>query len=161
MPIRAERSGPGGAWAQRRGQRRSVLPTGVDWGDPALVIDLTGPVTAVTLPPVTRPLVPTAPGMVPGRLVSIAAVAIVVLNVLDIITTRLALAGGATEGNPLASLFVHHLPIFVAIEVLLPALVALRMWVMSERTPPMLLAAMWWVAGVYSLVVVINGLHLI
>lgn len=160
-PIRVGQARPGGAWAEWCAQRRAVVPAGVDWGDPGLVVDLTGTVPSVTLPPVTRTGERSVPGMVPGRLVTVAAVAIVVLNVLDVITTRLALLGGASEGNPFASLFVHHLPIFVAIKVVFPGLVALRMWATRERTTPMLLAAMWWVVGVYSMAIVVNALHLL
>jgi hypothetical protein len=160
-PFPVGQSKPRGAWNEWCAQRRTLLPSGVDWGDPGLVLDLRGTVATVTLPPATRTPDRPLPGMVPGRLVTIAALAIVVLNVLDVITTRLALAQGATEGNPFASLFVHHLPIFVAIKVLFPGFVALRMWAVRGRTTPMLLAAMWWVVGVYSMAIVVNAIHLL
>lgn len=89
-----------------------------------------------------------------------AGLAIVALNVADIITTTVAISRGATEGNPMAALFVSNLPLFVAIKVLFPVAVALRMWSTRHRTTPMLLAAMWWVVGVYSLAIVVNLMHL-
>jgi len=149
-------------WAEWcAGRRASALPAGVGWDDPGPVIDLTGPVPTVNMPPLARRGRAAAYGMVPARLVAAAALAIVVLNVLDVITTRFAISRGATEGNPLASLFVSHLPIFVVIKVLFPAFVALRMWVTRTRTTPGLLAAMYWVVGVYSMAIVINALHLL
>ena len=160
-PLRFDQKRQGGAWAQWCARRRAGLRTGVGWGDPRLVIDLTAPVSTVTLAPVVGAEQLARTGMVPERLVRLAAVAIVILNVLDVVTTRVALARGATEGNPLASLFVYHLPIFVAIKVLLPGLVALRMWVTRTRTPPALLAVMFWVVGVYSMAIVVNALHLL
>lgn len=95
------------------------------------------------------------------RAVPIAAITIVVLNVLDIITTRIALLNGAAEGNPMASLFVNQLPLFVAIKILIPVGVALRMYAVRRKVTPMLLAAMWWVVGVYSLAIVVNAMHLL
>jgi hypothetical protein len=160
-PIQVRPPNPSGRWSQWCAHRRTVAPAGVGWGDPRLVVDLTGPVATVGLRRATSDADLADRTAVPARLVTTAAVAIVVLNVLDIITTRLALLDGATEGNPLAALFVHHLPIFVAIKVLLPGLVGLRMWTVRDRTPPMLLAAMWWVVGVYSMVITINALHLL
>ena len=149
-------------WAEWCAERRAAaLPAGVGWDDPGLVIDLTAPVPTVTLPPVARSDEAVTRGVVPAKLVTAAALAIVVLNVLDVITTRFALLRGGTEGNPLAALFVYHLPIFVAIKVLLPGLVALRMWVTRTRTTPGLLAAMYWVVGVYSMAIVVNALHLL
>ena len=66
-----------------------------------------------------------------------------VLNLLDIVTTRLAIARGGAEGNPLAGLFVDNLTLFVAIKVFVPGLVAWRMWSIRSRITPLLLAAMW------------------
>ena len=162
IPLKFGQARPGGVWAEWCAERRaSALPAGVGWDDPGLVIDLTGPVPTVSMPPLARRGRAAAYGMVPARLVAAAALAIVVLNVLDVITTRFAISRGATEGNPLASLFVSHLPIFVVIKVLFPAFVALRMWVTRTRTTPGLLAAMYWVVGVYSMAIVINALHLL
>ncbi len=149
-------------WAEWCAERRAaVLPAGVAWDDPGLVVDLTTPVATVTVAQLARSEDAVTQARVPAKLVTAAALAIVVLNILDIITTRFALQRGGTEGNPLASLFVHHLPVFVAIKVLLPGLVALRMWVTRNRTSAGLLAAMYWVVGVYSMAIVINALHLL
>ncbi len=163
-PIRVGPPAPGGAWREWCAQRRGLVPAGVDWSDPAVVLDLTGPVATVRVPtPAAATPVRTEPetATVPSSLVVTAAVAIVALNLLDILTTQLALAAGASEGNPIASLFVHHFPIFVAIKVLVPGMVALRMYVIRTKATPMLLAAMWWVVGVYSMVITINALHLL
>jgi hypothetical protein len=160
-PLRFDQKRGGGAWAQWCARRRDGLPAGVGWDDPRLIIDLTAPVSTVTLAPVVGAEEPARTGTVPERLVTLSAVAIVVLNVLDVVTTRVALVRGGTEGNPLASLFVYHLPIFVAIKVLFPGFVALRMWVTRTRTPPALLAVMFWVVGVYSMAIVVNALHLL
>jgi hypothetical protein len=35
------------------------------------------------------------------------------------------------------------------------------MWAVRGRTTPMLLAAMWWVVGVYSMAIVVNAIHLL
>ena len=95
------------------------------------------------------------------KAVTIAAIAIVMLNILDVVTTKLALQGKGVEGNPIAALFVYHLPIFVAIKVLLPGVVALRIWAHRNQTTPMLLASMWWVVGVYCMTIAINLLHVL
>jgi hypothetical protein len=158
-PIRTGQPQQRGPWNEWCAKRRVDAPSGTHWDDPRMVVDLTGPVATVGLRQ-PRGATDVAGGpAVPARLVTIAAVAIVALNVLDIITTRLALLDGATEGNPLAALFVHNFPLFVTIKLVLPGMVALRMWVIRDRTTPMLLAAMWWVVGVYSMVITINALH--
>ena len=99
--------------------------------------------------------------MIRTSAVTVAAVAIIVLNLFDVLTTRVALANGAAEGNPIAALFVDHLALFLAIKVIVPVGVALRMLRIRERTTPMLLSAMWWVVGVYSLTIVVNVLGIL
>ena len=153
-PRPAGQSGaPGGARGSRpvgsTPNRRSFF----DMAGADAVIDLRDPEPAGrTGPPCwsRRPRDAALRGSVASRAIVVAAVLIVVLNVLDIITTRLALANGAAEGNPIATLFVDYLPIFVAVKILVPASVALRIRSMRGRTTPMLFAAMWWVVGVYS-----------
>ena len=72
----------------------------------------------------------------------------------------LALSQGASEGNPLTNLFVHHLWLFILIKVGLPGLVSYRLWCDTRPRDPVLLAGMWWVVGVYSMVIILNALHL-
>jgi len=163
---------PGRTWEQWCAWRRSGLALGGASADPAPMVDLTSPATVIDL---------TGPDAVVSQLrvraesdfdgfghrfvitkaVTIAAIAIVMLNVFDIITTKLALAGKGVEGNPIAALFVYHLPIFVAIKVLVPGMVALRIWYRRKQTTPMLLASMWWVVGVYCMTIAINLLHVL
>jgi len=163
-PVHLGPSRPEGPWAEWSARRRSALRGDVAFSDPGWVLDLTGPEARVVTPyePAPRAVTAADPAaqVIPHRLVAIAAIAIVALNVLDVITTKLALASGGTEGNPLASLFVYHLPIFITIKILLPGLVATRMWVLRDKITPMLLAAMWWVVGAYSLAIVVNTIHL-
>jgi hypothetical protein len=160
-PIRMDQAARSGPWNEWCAKRRHEAHVATPWDDPRLVVDLTGPVATVGLRGSAREVAATTGTGIPARLVCIAAVAIVALNVLDIITTRLALVDGATEGNPLAALFVNNLPLFVTIKLVLPGLVALRMWSIRDTATPMLLAAMWWVVGVYSMVITINALHVL
>ena len=159
------------SWAEWCAWRRTGLATGWFGAEAPLFFEVAGADTVIDLrepePVVARStasaVVPETPrrGFVASRAIIVAAVLIVVLNVLDIITTRLALTNGAAEGNPIAALFVEYLPIFVAVKILVPASVALRIRSMRGRTTPMLFAAMWWVVGVYSMTIVVNAIHLL
>ncbi len=143
-----------GRWASWSADRRSELWSAGVLAGSGTVIDLTG-----DEPQVIR--APSRPTGISDRIVGVAALAIVVLNLLDIVTTRLAIAQGGAEGNPLAGLFVDNLTLFVAVKVFVPGLVAWRMWSIRSRITPLLLAAMWWVVGVYSLAITVNALHLL
>jgi hypothetical protein len=135
----------------------------VDLTSPTTVIDVTGPEAVVSELRVRAESDFDSFGhrFVITKAVTIAAVAIVMLNIFDVITTKLALADKGVEGNPIAALFVYHLPIFVAIKVLLPGIVAIRIWYRRNQTTPMLLASMWWVVGVYCMTITINLLHVL
>ena len=141
-----------GRWSLWAAERRAQHDTTAGFG-PGSVIDLTGPEALL--------YTDERASVVPANLVRNAAAAIVVLNVLDIVTTRLALSQGASEGNPLTNLFVHHLWLFILIKVGLPGLVSYRLWSIRDRVTPVLLAGMWWVVGVYSMVIILNALHLL
>lgn len=155
-------------WCARR--RRVLAADGVPM-DAEVVIDLRDePAPSSPRPPRLRRLLAPAPPpaspveaarVVRTSAVTVAALAIVILNLFDVLTTRIALTNGAAEGNPIASLFVDHLWLFLAIKVVVPVGVALRMLKIRERTTPMLLAAMWWVVGVYSLTIVVNVLGIL
>jgi len=83
----------------------------------------------------------------------VGLVLLVVLNIGDLITTKMALHGGAIEGNPLSSMLISHGAINPAKFLTLAVLA----WCIS-RTPPRLLStvAVWFVAGVYTMVIASN-----
>jgi hypothetical protein len=96
-----------------------------------------------------------------ARAVTVGAGAILFLNVLDFVTTRLALQRGATEGNPYMEPFVDELPLFFAVKVVFPAFVAWWLWRKRDEATPVLVAAVWLLVVVYCVVVVVNVSHLI
>lgn len=83
----------------------------------------------------------------------VGLVMLVVLNIGDLVTTKLALHGGAIEGNPLSSALISHGAINPAKFLTLAVLA----WCIS-RTPPRLFStvAVWFVAGVYTMVIASN-----
>jgi Domain of unknown function (DUF5658) len=97
---------------------------------------------------------------VKARAVGIGAVAILVLNVLDFVTTRLALQRGAVEANPYMEPFVDHLPAFFAVKVLFPALVAGWLWRIRGKATAVLVTAVWLLVAFYTVVVIVNSSHL-
>jgi hypothetical protein len=97
---------------------------------------------------------------VKARAVGVGAVAVLVLNLLDFVTTRLALAGGAVEANPYMEPFVDRLPAFFAVKVLFPAFVAWWLWRSRGEATAVLVAAVWLAVAFYTAVVVVNLSHL-
>lgn len=89
-----------------------------------------------------------------------AIVATAVLNGLDLVTTKLALDQGSTEANPIAALVLRWPAVLIGLKVLLCAGLLAGALLHREITPR-LLAAAWFVTGVYSLVVVLNTTHVI
>jgi len=92
------------------------------------------------------------------KAVLIALVALVVLNAADLVTTRLALARGGIEANPLAKIMLtgYRVEIVKAL-----ALLALA-WRVMTRNPTLWVAlAAWAVTGVYAMTVVSNVLSLL
>ena len=89
-----------------------------------------------------------------------AVIAIAALNALDLVTTKLALDRGATEGNPVAAFMLTYPGLLIASKVLLCAGLLAGALLHREITQR-LLAAAWFVPGVYSLVVVLNTVHVI
>lgn len=93
-----------------------------------------------------------------GRCHLHAVIAIAVLNGLDLLTTKLALDQGHTEGNPLAALLLRNPWALVACKVLLVAILVAAA-LTHRRVLVRHVAAAWFVAGVYALVVVLNTAH--
>ena len=85
----------------------------------------------------------------------VGLVLLVVLNIGDLVTTKMALHGGAIEGNPFSSMLISHGAINPAKFLTLAVLA----WCIS-RTPPRLFStvAVWFVAGVYTMVIASNVL---
>ncbi len=93
----------------------------------------------------------------------VAVVVIAVLNVLDLVTTYAAIAAGAHEGNPLVSWAISS-PLVAVAKVLVCGTLILGALIASRTrrvvSLPALCAA-WAVVGIYSLVVLLNGLNLL
>ncbi len=90
----------------------------------------------------------------------IAVVIIAVLNIFDLITTYVAIAHGAHEGNPIvawmiASRFVVVAKVTLCATLIIGAVLATRR---RRRVTLASLCTAWAVVGVYSMVVVINSL---
>lgn len=83
----------------------------------------------------------------------VGLVLLVVLNIGDLVTTKMALHGGAIEGNPFSAMLISHGAINPAKFLTL----AILAWCIS-RTPPRLFStvAVWFVAGVYTMVIASN-----
>ena len=105
---------------------------------------------------------PTAPASTPGleldeerhRAVRVAAVALlIVLNMLDIVTTSAFLEAGVPEGNPIASMGIEAGWIgFVKAGLLL----ALGIRALDGRPRLASTCAMWFVVGVYAMAICVN-----
>jgi hypothetical protein len=92
-----------------------------------------------------------------------AVVTIAVLNVFDLITTYVAIALGAHEGNPIVAWFIEsHLVILLKAVVcgslIIGAILASR-WERRVTLPGLCMA--WAVVGIYSLVVLLNTLNVL
>ena len=95
-----------------------------------------------------------------AKAVAVGAVAILVLNVLDFVTTSLALQRGAVEANPYMEPFVDQPPAFFAVKVLFPAIVAWWLWRRRGEATAVLVAAVWLLVAFYTVVVIVNSAHL-
>jgi hypothetical protein len=87
------------------------------------------------------------------------AITLLILNILDIITTYWALSIGAVEGNPIA-LFLITWQLLIPLK-LLGCFTAI--WLSRKMTSieGMSVAGIWFAVGVYSLVIVLNTLMII
>ena len=86
-----------------------------------------------------------------------AVVALTLLNVLDLITTRMFLDRGLAEGNPFADVFLQN-----GTMPYLKGLILLGLAWSSLRSAPKLgtTCAMWCVVGVYITIIAVNSLAL-
>lgn len=80
------------------------------------------------------------------------------LNVLDVVTTRLLLTRGGVELNPVADrLLASNATLLVKVGIVLALVVRMR-----HHAPSLVVVCfMWLVAGIYVLVVVLNGSQLV
>lgn len=92
------------------------------------------------------------------RLIVSALVALVVLNIADVVTTRMVLHSvRGVEQNPVSRALLRGDRVEIAKAVILAAL-ALETW--RRRATVGWACALWWAAGFYTLTVVNNGLVL-
>ena len=85
------------------------------------------------------------------------AVAVVALNMVDLATTRLALAHGLHEGNPITRTFLAHgwWALFL-IKFVVPVGIMFRATRPARKNPVLEARAMWAVASLYVVVVTSN-----
>ena len=94
----------------------------------------------------------------------VAAIVVFILNILDLVSTYLAFSTGAEELNIVADLLITthiwFVPLIFPFKILLCASIIFGAWVMprKQRIQLGIVITAWWVAGVYSLVVVLNFL---
>jgi hypothetical protein len=96
------------------------------------------------------------------RVYVVAAVTLVVLNVIDVVITRAALRGGAEELNPIARFFIDHALLAYGIKFVVPAFVVVLALTPAaqRRIDEVHLAAIWTVVGIYVMTVALNTLTL-
>lgn len=100
------------------------------------------------------PEAPEVPRSELRRAAAVGGVALIALNIADVVLTRLVLAQGGVELNPVADwLLANNAALVVKL-----AIVAV-LWARFARRGPELVTVclLWLVAGVYACVVVVNG----
>lgn len=88
---------------------------------------------------------------------------IMAMNVLDVITTMLVLEKGGGEANPIAEFLIEYRLLWF-LKVLIPVWILVFTYIgraRRERVVERLYAAVWFVAGLYSMIVVSNTLVLL
>jgi hypothetical protein len=88
---------------------------------------------------------------------------IMLMNVLDIITTTLVLNKGGAEANPIAEFLIEYRLLWVA-KVMIPCWILVFAYIgraRRDRVVEKLYAAIWFIAGLYSMIVVSNTLVLL
>jgi hypothetical protein len=88
---------------------------------------------------------------------------IMAMNVLDVITTMLVLEKGGGEANPIAEFLIEYRLLWF-LKVLIPVWILVFTYIgraRRERVIEKLYAAVWFVAGLYSMIVVSNTLVLL
>lgn len=82
---------------------------------------------------------------------------VLILNALDLLTTYVAIHFGAQEGTPWLKWLVETKMIFVVKAVVVGgACYGLHLKAKGTQATAFMNAAIWWVAGIYSLVVFMN-----
>lgn len=88
---------------------------------------------------------------------------IMVMNILDVVTTTMVLERGGAEANPIAQFLIDHRLLWIA-------KFAIPCWILAfaylgrarrERVVERIYAAVWFIAGLYSMIVVSNTLVLL
>ncbi len=94
------------------------------------------------------------------RLYIAAAVALIVLNAIDLVLTLMGRARGVGESNPFSAYLFEHAGVVLAVKFLIPlALLALALTESGRRRIDELhLAAIWVVTGIYLMTVVVNAM---
>lgn len=93
----------------------------------------------------------------------LAAWVIMVMNVLDVVTTSMVLRRGGVEANPISAFLIEYRVLWVA-KFLVPCWILLFAYIgraRRDRVDERLYAAVWFVAGLYSMIVVSNALVLL
>lgn len=88
---------------------------------------------------------------------------IMLMNVLDVWTTTMVLDRGGQEANPIAQFLIEHRLLWV-IKFMIPCWILVFAYIgraRRERVVDTLNAAMWFVAGLYSMIVLSNTLVLL
>lgn len=88
---------------------------------------------------------------------------IMVMNVLDVITTTLVLEKGGGETNPIASFLIEYRLLWF-LKVLIPVWILVFTYIgraRRDRVVERLYAAVWFIAGLYSMIVVSNTMVLL
>jgi hypothetical protein len=85
-------------------------------------------------------------------------VAILVLNVADVLTTQMTMARGAVEVNPISAWLIEH-GILAPTKIAVAAFIAVAALAVSGRRR--LLVPLSAVAGIYTAVVISNSLQLV
>jgi hypothetical protein len=88
---------------------------------------------------------------------------IMVMNILDVITTTMVLDRGGGEANPIASFLIEHQVLWV-LKFMIPLWILVFTYIgraRRDRVVERLYAAVWFIAGLYSMIVVSNTLVLL
>jgi hypothetical protein len=88
---------------------------------------------------------------------------IMAMNVLDVVTTALVLRKGGGEANPIAEFLIEYRLLWF-LKVLIPVWILVFTYIgraRRERVVERLYAAVWFIAGLYSMIVVSNTMVLL
>lgn len=89
------------------------------------------------------------------RSARVASVLLVVLNVLDVISTHKSLSIGNVESNPIVRQFVHNSFLFWSIKIIVPMCVLLYVWLRPPHAM-MFVYSVWLCVFLYIIVVLHN-----